>query len=313
MKGKSYMLFVLFIIGLIACEHTEKPKWIVNASDAKQATLADSSKAFVSIFSEKNKKEIQSVGVNYIPFSYPFDPGPVKGLLKVSRIAIRNADLQLTNAQCEVRSFWISKPISKSNPYSILLPVEDIYPEDFLLKGVRKGTDDNEDLFMLINPLNGKEILTYTSAYLDAVVPNCKERRFFGYCSKKNDAGVLSGTDKLMLGTLTYSNSREVIQQFAIFAVNENVLSVIDEYTPDMTFETTNDTYRLLEEGKRLGLMSLDEKSESKYYGGFGIKLNIYLANSEKPAEIKLNVENDKVIISSAVFDKSIFRMEEVK
>ena len=106
------MLFVLFIIGLIGCEHTEKPKWIVNASDAKQATLADSSKAFVSIFSEKNKKEIQSVGVNYIPFSYPFDPGPVKGLLKVSRIAIRNADLQLTNAQCEVRSFWISKPIS---------------------------------------------------------------------------------------------------------------------------------------------------------------------------------------------------------
>jgi hypothetical protein len=309
---KSLAFFCLSALVLLSACQTKKKSndsdlSIQKPADAKVSD-ADTAKLWVSTSGGKIAITLQDV--SYLPFDYPFLHESNSGVIKVLRKQIRGIDAKGMQSTCSLSPVYQSK--GKMSPWQTVVKAESVTNHDGVLLAKRTGTDDREDTYYLINPLNGQIVMIYSVQAIDALIPNIKERRYFGYLSRATEDHLLDESEK-RVGRISYTSNRQWISGLDIKVNDEAMLKQISTYTPDMTYTTSMDVFRLMEEGKRLALMNLDEHYQAKDMSNFQAVLTYYVGDEGSPENIVIPVMNDKIDMEHITYNKNIFTITPLK
>ena len=169
------------------------------------------------------------------------------------------------------------------------------------------GNDKLEDSYEAYSLINGKKLMQYTYKDFLVMIPNTSERRLLGYCSKSS---IFSDKmDEKNLGTLQYCSTENPIQQISIQPV-QNI--GIPNYTPDMQFTVVeNGGTNLANDNQMVILTTIPDNFTAKDITNFGIQINYHIQNSSNVYSITIPVENDRLNIAKATYDRSIFKLVE--
>lgn len=282
----------------------------ITAGAGTVAADSSVSKAFVSNKSGGHEYSFQNI--DYLPFSYPFKGEENEGLIKLKRAIIMDSKGSIKEASCKISPVYIAKQDQKV-AWDLSLPVDALQYQDGYLLGTRHGSEDLEDAYIMINPTNGNEVMRYTSQFIDALIPNIKDRRFVGFFSLKTTKELIENNKEGQLGIITYASNRRKIDTYRVLVKNADIFKMIPPYTPDMIFLTNMDVYRQIEDGRRLALMNLTEDYKPEDIGNFSAQFTFYKGDDMTPLTISIPVTKDRLDVDHATYDKSIFTLEAIK
>ena len=77
-----------------------------------------------------------------------------------------------------------------------------------------------------------------------------------------------------------------------------------------MRFISNNVDYKILDEGRRLALMSLKENSKKEDFSKFDIEITFYYGEEVKEVKVIIPVTNDAIDIDKIVYDKKLFSLQ---
>jgi len=305
------LIGITCILALSAC-HPKKQAASADISIQQPADAsvsdADSSRLWVSAMNGKISLTLQDI--SYLPYDFPFLNENNSGVIKVLRKQIRGIDSKGMQSTCTLSPVYQSQ--GKMSSWKTLVKAESVSNHDGVLLAKRTGTEDREDTYYLINPINGQIVMIYSMEAIDAVIPNIKERRYFGYLSRASEDHLLEESDG-MVGRVSYTSNRSWISGIDIKVKDESVRKQISNYTPDMTYTTSMDVFRLMEEGKRLALMNLDEHYQAKDMSNFQAVLTYYIGDEGTPEKIIIPVMNDQIDVEHISYNKNVFSISAIK
>ncbi len=162
--------------------------------------------------------------------------------------------------------------------------------------------DAFEDSYTFYNIRNGKKIMDFTYGELRVLIPNTSEKRFFGYLSNANSLG-----EKVEGGIITFASSDGAIQKIALTGQK----NLVPQYTPEMQILKAQDAnYQITPDGKTIILPSLNQDFKSTDISGFAFKVVLYEENNPDAFEILLPINNDKIDLGNAQYDKAKFTLK---
>lgn len=178
---------------------------------------------------------------------------------------------------------------------------------DYSLKVVNAHyptTGEQEDTYTYFDIKNGEKIMDFTYGELKAIIPNTSEKRFFTYLSKNNSLKDAVEGD----GVVQFASSSKLLQRIAIKAKGA---VKVPTYTPEMQVLTMRESgNQLAPDGKVIILMKLNESFTSKDVTGFAFQVSYYKEGEQEPYTIVFPVDNDKINLEQAIYDKAIFELK---
>ena len=311
MKTSKIFLYIGVLCWLGAC--SPKHKNLV-LDMKKNAMVADSSTSKILIAKDGEKIMTYAQVVNYINIDYPFMAKKNDGIIKTvttSQSELGTSHLPQTNI-CISPVYFIHQNNDIKN-YSTTIDADKIEYRDACLFAKKSGDDENEDFYTVVNPLNGELIMTYTNEYIDAVIPDSKTRRFVAFLSTKCNYFKTTSPEKNEVGILTYASNFNTIHRFAIVINNDAIYKVFSLYTPNMQFTSSNTDYKILDEGRRLGLMTLKEDYKKENMSNFQVEITFYYGEEAKETKVIVPINNDAIDINKIDYDKNIFTIHAIK
>jgi hypothetical protein len=311
MKIAKICLYIGLSFWLCAC--SQKKKSLMFELN-KNAMVADSFTSKILITKEGEKTITHAQVVNYINIDYPFTANKNEGILKTITTTTSELGAQkLTQTNICISPVYFRQQNKDIKNYSTTIEADHIEYRDACLFAKKSGDDENEDSYTVLNPLNGEQIMTYTNEYIDAVIPDSKTRRFVAFLSSKCNYFKATAPEKNQIGIITYASNINTINRFAILVNVDAIFKVFSLYTPNMQFTTTNNDYKVLDEGRRLGLMTLKENYLKENISDFNVEITFYYGEEAKESKMILPIHNDAIDISKITFDKNIFTIHAIK
>jgi len=311
MKIAKICLYIGLSFWLCAC--SQKKKSLMFELD-KNAMVADSFTSKILITKEGEKMMTHAQVVNYINIDYPFTANKNEGILKTITTTTSELGAQkLPQTSICISPVYFRQQNKDIKNYSTTIEADHIEYRDACLFAKKSGDDENEDFYTVLNPLNGEQIMTYTNEYIDAVIPDSKTRRFVAFLSSKCNYFKTTAPEKNQIGIVTYASNINTINRFAILVNDDAIFKVFSLYTPNMQFTTTNNDYKVLDEGRRLGLMTLKENYIKENIADFNVEITFYYGEEAKESKMILPIHNDAIDISKITFDKNIFTIHAIK
>lgn len=165
------------------------------------------------------------------------------------------------------------------------------------------SNQDKEDTYTIYNMDNGDKIMDYTYGEMVVQIPNTSDKRFFAYFSRTNALGEdIEGG-----GVVEYASNTALIQKLHITA-KANI--EIPDYTPEIQIlKVKNSRCQVTPDGKGVLLTNLSENYKTEEIKDFAFRINYYLQDQEEPYSIVLPVENDKLDLVNAIYDRAIFEL----
>jgi len=304
---RSFLLFcTIFFIGC----NTSPTKLNIGLKD--NASIADSAQSKIYIYQEGNQQKIHTEVTNYLSIIYSLKENENKGIVKtITRSISTLGSDELPQTEIEISPIYFVNKGPKVKAYSKIVKADNIEYRGASLFAQRLGGDNFEDCYTIINPLNGEEVMTYTNDYIDAVIPDSKSRRYIGFLSSKYEYYTqMEQKAKNQIGVFTYSSNSHKISSFSIAVNDDAIYKVFSPYTPNMRFISNNLDYKILDEGRRLGLMSLKENSKKADFSKFDIEITFYYGEEVKEVKVIIPVTNDAIDIDKIVYDKKLFSLQ---
>ncbi len=276
--------------------------------------MADSATSKIYIYQKGDQQSIHSEVINYLSILYPFKDKENKGIVKTTTRSISTVGSNdLAQTEIEISPLFFAKKGPEVKAYSKIIKADNIEYRDACLFAKKYGGDSYEDFYSIINPLNGEELMTYTNDYIDAVIPDSKSRRFIGFLSSKCEHfAQLEKKEKNQIGVFTYASNAQKISSFSIAVNDDAIYKVFSMYTPNMQFVSSNKDYKILDDGRRLGLMTLKENAKQEDFSKFDIEITFYYGEEVQEIKVILPVTNDAIDINKIVYDKKIFSIQSI-
>lgn len=311
MKTAKILCYVGLLFWLCAC--AQKKKSLILDVD-KNAMMADSFTSKIFVTKEGEKIMTHAQVVNYINIDYPFTASKNEGILKTVTTSISELGAQkLPQTNICISPVYFRQQNKDIKNYATTIDADHIEYRDACLFAKKSGDDENEDFYTVLNPLNGEQIMTYTNEYIDAVIPDSKTRRFVGFLSSKCNYFKTTAPEKNQIGIITYASNTNTINRFAILVNDDAIFKVFSLYTPNMQFTTNNNDYKVLDEGRRLGLMTLKEDYKKENISSFAVEITFYYGEEAKESKMILPIQQDAIDMSKISFDKNIFTIHAIK
>ncbi|MFN8315042.1 MAG: hypothetical protein U0T32_01170 [Chitinophagales bacterium] len=177
---------------------------------------------------------------------------------------------------------------------------------DYSLKVVNvhyPTTGEQEDTYTYFDIKNGEKIMDFTYGELKAIIPNTSEKRFFTYLSKNNSLKDAVEGD----GVVQFASSSKL----CLYCRKAKGAVKVPTYTPEMQVLTMRESgNQLAPDGKVIILMKLNESFTSKDVTGFAFQVSYYKEGEQEPYTIVFPVDNDKINLEQAIYDKAIFELK---
>ncbi|MFN8288399.1 MAG: hypothetical protein U0V74_16700 [Chitinophagales bacterium] len=313
MKKLALCLSCVTLLIFSACkEKKAKPATETIKVGGKQV-YEDSSASRVKVFDQNGRVCIQQTSTYYEMVDAYEGTNKIPLLLKITRTDLCYADSVNKGKvyQINAQSVMDTKPIN----WQAQIVATDLQLKDKTntILAIHEGTGEEEDLISRFSLLDGKEVFTASYSDMKVSIPNLRERRFAGYTSRNAvTAPVQKGGGENALAFINYSSSSQLISRAVLKLKRTNVAGKIPSYTPEMTFVTANDYGSVIEDGKGLVMMKLDENYKPADIKDFSIQFTIYYGDDNESTKITIPVINDKLDIQHAQYDKDIFELNEI-
>jgi hypothetical protein len=301
MKNLFYILCVT--ISFVSCKRNQGSNLII-APDSN-TIVADSSYSKVYIAANELKKE----SVDFLQIEYPFIKEKNTGVVKVSKKSIINTAQSSTKTEMQIEPIYFKNKTASIEKYNILVDADAVEYRDACLFAKKNGTDTTEDMYYVFNPLSGEKLFTPTNDYFDLVIPNSKERRFFGFTSTKRVLANEEKSIKNLIGHLYYASNFIQIQEFEITAKDETIFKTFSLYTPKILLKTNNEKYSLIDDGRRVALMNLTEVNNASDFSNIQLEITFYYGDDAKESICIIPIKDDKLDISKSVYDKNLIQI----
>jgi hypothetical protein len=309
MKYKLLTLSALFLLAFSACNNSNKK---TETSDLKpisgKESFSDSSNSFIRVYDENGKVYIQQSNTYYQLVEAYKRLDKTQVLLKINK-----TELSVSDSVNKHKLYKISATSIGDRPtvlWNNEFMATDIQFKDNTLFAIHEGGSGEEDYITRYSLFTGKEIFSASYADLVVKIPNVRERRFFGYTSKVAAGNPLKGAGENVIGILNYSSGDGVISSVKLKLKRSPISAQIPAYTPEIVFASAASDISVMEDGKVLGLMKADEKYTEQSLSGFNMEITFYYGEDNEATKIILPVNNDKIDVSAAVYDKDLFELE---
>jgi hypothetical protein len=290
---------------LTACREKAKPA-VDTAPITGKGVYSDSASSSVKVFDQNGRVCIQQSNTYYQLVDVYEGTAKIPLLLKIKKTELCFADSVNKQKVYEIsaKSVMDTKNIAWSNDFV----ATDVEFKDNSLLAVREGADGEEDFLRRFSLLDGKEVFSCSYGEVKVAVPNVKEKRFIGFTSQKAATNPIKelNTENL-LGIIRYGSSTNPGKGFKVLLKRSAVAAKIPVYTPEMVLVATSENATILEDGKSVGLMKLDERYKKADVQNFAYKLTFYYGDDNESTEIVIPVVNDELNLQQAKYDKDIF------
>lgn len=180
------------------------------------------------------------------------------------------------------------------------------------LFAIHEGDEQHEDLLMRFSLLDGKEVLRGSYSEMKVYVPNSKDKRFAGFVSRKTiTSPVQKQNTENLIAIITWSSTTKKLQEVKLSLKRSAVSQLVPEYTPEMQLQPMDNAVAPIDDNKGLILMKAGEDFKSNDVKGFYVVYTFYIGEDNEQTSIRIPVENDRLAITKAQYDKDIFVLAE--
>lgn len=173
---------------------------------------------------------------------------------------------------------------------------------------ITEGTD--EDRITLYSLETGKKITGFCYGGLEVMIPNTPARRYVGYTSLECAGHPLEEEqDGSLLGKLSFASHHKLIQELKIQVNRSAISSALPRRTPELRLVHMEGKNASIQEGQGLILTSAGKDYTSRDISDFSIRLTYYYGEQGASTIIEIPVENDRMDINRANYDRTFFRL----
>ncbi len=312
MTKRAFYLVISGLLLVTCCKQRNKPQTNEPVKVSGKQVYQDSSSSMVKVFDQNGRVCIQQTSTYYEMVDAYEGTNKIPLLLKITRTDLCYADSVNKDKvyQVSAQSVMDTKPIQ----WQAQFVATDVQLKDKTntIEAIHEGTGEEEDLVIRFSLLDGKEVFSCSYSDMKVSIPNLRERRFAGFTSRSavTDPIKKSGGENA-IGFITYSSSSAPISRLALKLKRGPVADKIPAYTPEMTFVAANENSNVIEDGKGLVMMKLDENYKPADIKDFAIQFTIYYGDDNESTKITIPVINDKLELSKAQYDKDIFELSD--
>lgn len=305
----NFYLVVLVALAFSSCKQKGAKTTDTTPVITGKSVYNDSAASSVKVFDQNGRVCVQQSNTYYELIDAYEGATKIPLLLKVRKTELCFADSVNKDKVYEITAKSVMD--SKSIEWNAQFVATAIEFKDNSLLATHEGKEGEEDFFKRFSLLDGKEVFSSSYGEVKVSVPNVKDKRFIGFTSKKATTNPLQqlNTENL-LGVLRYGSSTAAVNGFKIILKRSAVASKIPDYTPDMVLVAGNSNTTVIEDGKSLILMKVDEHYQKSDVKDFSVKLTIYYGDDNEATEIILPVVNDQLTLQGAKYDKEIFDIQ---
>lgn len=310
MKCNHFLLVTVFLTLFAGCKNKQEDTNQTVIVSGKEV-YTDTASSSVKVFDKDGRICVQQTSTYYEIVDAYEGNQRIPLLLKITKTDLCFADSVNKDKvyQIEAKSVMDTKSVS----WQCQFVATEINLKDNTntLLAVREGTGSEEDYISRFSLLDGKQIFNCSYGDLRIAIPNIKDKRFIGFVSRNTVGGPIQNMKgENLIGLVDYAGSTSHINTLKIFLKRSAVSSSIPSYTPEMVLVAADANSSVIEDGKSLILMKADEKYTSKDVSGFALKITYYYGDDNESTDIVIPIENDKPLLSKAVYDKEIFDIQ---
>lgn len=188
---------------------------------------------------------------------------------------------------------------------------DEVFCDPRYLRLFRNPRGENEDLSTFVDYFTGTELISFTGPNAFFAIPEQEEKRVVGFLARANDLNLLQDENQHAVGILTYASAKEQKQTISFIAKDPSLLSSIQKFTPGMMIKTTGEEDKVLDDGRTVILGSLRNEFSPEKLTGIYIQLIFYLSKEQKETTVTIPIIHDKMDISAATYDRSIFTLKD--
>lgn len=276
------------------------------------ASFEDSSASYIRIYDRDGKVFVQKTNTYYELITAYNGNQPRKMLLKITKAESASADSsQNANKIITVVGRDITESSISDPSYEINVKASEIEFRDNTILFTRIGETNEEDYISRYGLISGKEVFNCSYGGMYVGIPNVKDKRFVGYTSliaagKPLDDKHITN----LLATINYSSSTQAISTAYLKLKRSTYAESIARYTPEMILNASNPKNAMVDDGKGLILMGADENYKPADVYGFEAVFTFYFGDDNESTQVIIPVENDKLAIEKARYDKNIFELD---
>jgi hypothetical protein len=273
-----------------------------------EQTYSDSSSSSVRVYNENGKVCIQQSNTYYELTDAYEDTIRIPLLLKIKKTELCYADSTNKHKVYEISAKSVAG--KKSISWNMQFVATDVQFNDNTLLATHEGVDSEEDFMRRFSLLDGKEVFS-ASYEVKAKIPNVRDKFFIGYTSKQAATSPLKelNTENL-LAVLHYGSSSAAGNGLKIVLKRSKVSDKIPTYSPEMVLVAANENATVIEDGKSLILMKLDEHYQKADIKDFALKLSYTYGDDNESTVITIPVTAGQLDLKGAKYDKEIFDIQ---
>ncbi len=314
MTKRAFYLVICGLLLVTCCKQRNKPQTNEPVKVSGKQVYQDSSSSMVKVFDQNGRVCIQQTSTYYEMVDAYEGTNKIPLLLKITRTDLCYADSVNKDKvyQISAQSVMDTKPIN----WQAQFVATDIQLKDKTntIEAIHEGTGEEEDLIRRFSLQSGKEIFSCSYGDMKVSIPNLRERRFVGFTSRNAVTNPVKNTGgENAMAFITYSSSSASISKLVLKLKRGAVAGKIPSYTPEMTFVAGNENSNVVEDGKGLLMMKLDENYKPTDLTNFSVQFTVYYGDDNESTTITIPVVNDKFDVSAAKYDKDIFELSEVQ
>lgn len=294
MNFKPIVIFLAFAL-FQSCNSKQEDTVVSNGE-----TLFETSQpSFVKITEKDGKFQYEKSETKFDVLEWIGDK-PQKFLLSITKKENR----ELTQDDNAEKQFTVSvKSVEgEKSEWTKNLTAADIDYSAKVLSVHHVTADTEDDTYTYYNIKNGDKIMDFTYGDLKVIIPNTSEKRFFTYLAKNNALQEEIKGD----GIVQYASSGKLIQRVSIKSKGK---VEIPAYTPDIQALTVQESEnQLTPDGRNV----LFFQSNRQDISNFAFQVTYYSEGGQEEYKLVFPVENDRLDVKNAIYDKSLFELKEL-
>lgn len=293
------LVFVAVFSVLISCNQKQENA----ANSGNEIVFEQSQPSFVKITKNGANFEYEKSETRFDVLEI-FGKEPQKILLSVTQKEKR----ELSQDENATKQFTVyAKSIEGGNiDWKKDIKAASIDYSDKVLSTLYSTNENEEETFSYFSITSGEKIMDFTYGALKAMIPNTSSRRFFGYFAKDNSLKEEINGD----GIFQYASSEKLLQKFS---VKSKGAIQIPNYTPDLQVLAMRESgNQLMPDGKTIILMKLNQNYTTENLTGFAFQITYFSADGQTEYKLIFPIENDKIDLKNAIFDRNLFAIKEI-
>lgn len=296
---KNSLSAALLLVVLASCKNKDS-----KFNFDEKSAISDADSSYINV--KKNDDgtvQIVKQNTNFDLMPYYVNGKENLLLLKIVKNESLDTKTQKNENQIAVNSQSLSKDFEANA--AIKVAATEVDYSNKYLKALYAGDDNHEDSYENYSLTNGNLLMRYTYKDYLIMLPNNSEKRIVGYLSKATM--FENKMDEKTLGEITYASSENTIDKYFIKA-KQNI--GIGNFTPDMYFVASDSSgAKLADNNNMVILASIPDNFTPKDIKDFAIQINYRIQDSPNVYSVIIPIENDKLAIEKAIFDKRLFEL----